>query len=114
MTSGSSRDTLGDPAAQSRYFVAQDGTRRLYQFKKSDDHRLELATLARQLSASGWAARDRFDAGKLRQLSDSWMRRSCRMGGSQWANRPMLRTAVHSDRLRAAQGGLKQGARQYM
>ena len=57
---------LGDPAAQSRYFVAQDGTRRVYQFKKDDDHRLELATLARQLSSAGWAARDRFVPGSVK------------------------------------------------
>ena len=57
---------LGTPAAQSRYFVSQDGTRRVYQFKKNDDHRLELATLARQLSSARWAARDRFAPGSVK------------------------------------------------
>ena len=56
---------LSDPAAQSRYFVAQDGTRRMYAFKKQDDHGLEVATLTRQLSSAGWVASERFDAGKV-------------------------------------------------
>ena len=59
------RRRLGDPMAASRYFVSQDGTQRMYQFRKQDDHGLELPTLARQLSAAGWVARDRFDAGKV-------------------------------------------------
>lgn len=59
------RRRLGDAAAQSRYFVAQDGTRRMYQFRIQDNHSLEVATLARQLSAAGWVARERFDPGKV-------------------------------------------------
>ena len=56
---------LGDPVAESRYFVAQDGTRRVYQFK-NDDHRLELATLTRQLSSAGWVGLTRFDVTQVR------------------------------------------------
>ena len=37
---------LSDPAAQSRYFVAQDGTRRVYQFKKQDDGRPDIQKFA--------------------------------------------------------------------
>ena len=59
------RRRMGDPAAQSRNFVGQDRTQRMYAFKKQDDHGLELATLTRQLSSAGWVARDRFEAGKV-------------------------------------------------
>lgn len=45
---------LGYPTAQDRWFVTVDGTRRLYAFKKQDDHSLQLETLLRQHSSSGW------------------------------------------------------------
>ena len=60
------RRQLGDPAAQSRYFVAEDGTRRVYQFKKQNpDHGLELTTLTKQLSSAGWVGRERFTPGSV-------------------------------------------------
>lgn len=57
---------LGFPTAQDRWFVAADGTRRLYAFKKQDDHSLQLLTLVRRLSISGWVSRERFDSGSVR------------------------------------------------
>ena len=47
-------------SASRRTNSSQDGTRRVYQFKKTDDHGLELAILARQLSSAGWVGRERF------------------------------------------------------
>lgn len=54
---------LGTATAQHRYFIAEDGTRRAYAFKKDDDHGLTVEILARHLSAAGWVARERFDPG---------------------------------------------------
>lgn len=60
------RRPLGFPTAQDRWFVAADGTRRLHAFRKhGDDYSLQLETLVRQLSNSGWVSRERFDAAKV-------------------------------------------------
>lgn len=60
------RQPLGAPDAQSRYFVSEADVRRIYQRKKQDDHDLELATLIKQLSSAGWAARDRLNAADVK------------------------------------------------
>lgn len=51
-----------EPRANYRIFLTRDGARRLYTRRSEDDWSdLSAATLERQLRASGYAARERFD-----------------------------------------------------
>ncbi|HWZ57434.1 MAG TPA: hypothetical protein VNW46_00560 [Gemmatimonadaceae bacterium] len=48
--------------ANYRYFVTADGTRRSYQFARSDTRVLTIENLQRQLNSAGYPALERYDS----------------------------------------------------
>lgn len=55
------RVPLGDPRANTRYFIAQDGTRRAFTFGRQAQRGLTLDVLAEQLRGAGFVGQP-FDA----------------------------------------------------
>jgi hypothetical protein len=56
------RVTLSERRAKCPAFVRPNGERRLYLFKKDDDHSLTQELVAKQFRGSEWAANERFDS----------------------------------------------------
>lgn len=59
------RVELGSAAANHRYFIAKDGTRKACVLTPKADRSLTVENLAQQLRAAGFVAREKFDGGVI-------------------------------------------------